>query len=282
VPVLILSATPYRALTLGHELAEGALSHHEDFFTTLGFLFGTDTITPARIRAKFARFGELLRKPEHTDQLHSEITELKRALEEDLTRVICRTERKRYVLDNRGGVDEDVIGNGVLPGKEELQEFFSLHNALAYCGSTAQLTEFWKSAPSLLTFLDGHYQLFKALGADNIKVPRALVTAPTEVKALATRNHRISRVIELSLGEDDKSPCLWTAPTYSYYWDDYFGTSPPHKRLVFSGWRFVPKTVAIVTSHVAVDRLGGETEDASQPIRFTERSSFHVFDLCYP
>jgi hypothetical protein len=34
VPVLILSATPYRALTLGHEVAEGASSHHEDFFRT--------------------------------------------------------------------------------------------------------------------------------------------------------------------------------------------------------------------------------------------------------
>ena len=44
VPVLILSATPYRALTLGHELAESASSHHEDFFTTLGFLFDADTM----------------------------------------------------------------------------------------------------------------------------------------------------------------------------------------------------------------------------------------------
>ena len=51
---------------------------------------------------------------------------------------------------------------------------------------------------------------------------------------------------------------------------------------MFSGWRFVPKTVAIVASRVASDRLGGELEDASQPIRFTEKWSFHVFDLCFP
>ena len=36
-PVLILSATPYRALTLGHEVADGTASHHEDFFRTLDF-----------------------------------------------------------------------------------------------------------------------------------------------------------------------------------------------------------------------------------------------------
>ena len=50
VPVLILSATPYRALTLGHEVAEGASSHHEDFFKTLDFLFDADKKTPERIR----------------------------------------------------------------------------------------------------------------------------------------------------------------------------------------------------------------------------------------
>jgi uncharacterized membrane protein YkvA (DUF1232 family) len=90
-------------------------------------------------------------------------------------------------------------------------------------------------------------------------------------------------VVDVALGPEDTPPRLWTAPTYtSYYHDDYFGVSKPRKVLVFSGWRFVPKTVAIVASRVASDRLGGESEDPSQPIRFTEKWSFHVFDLCFP
>lgn len=69
---------------------------------------------------------------------------------------------------------------------------------------------------------------------------------------------------------------LWAAPTYTYYHDDYFGVSRPRKVLVFSGWRFVPKTVAIVASQVAAGRLGGDSEETSQPLRFTEKWSFHV------
>ena len=59
-PVLILSATPYRALTLGHEVADGTASHHEDFFRTLDFLFDRDKDTPQRIRADLKAFGERL------------------------------------------------------------------------------------------------------------------------------------------------------------------------------------------------------------------------------
>ena len=83
-----------------------------------------------------------MRRPEHSEQLDSELLELKRALEEDLTTVICRTERNRYVLDSRRGVDEDVIANGALPAQAELHEFFLLHKALAHSASIGQLTEF--------------------------------------------------------------------------------------------------------------------------------------------
>jgi uncharacterized membrane protein YkvA (DUF1232 family) len=282
VPVLILSATPYRALTLGHEVAEGASSHHDDFIKTLDFLFDTDKDTPARIQRNLAQFGERLKMPGPADQLDHQLLELKRALEADLTKVICRTERNRYVLDRKKGVDDGAIASGAMPGKGELEEFFLLHRALAASARMGQITEFWKSAPSLLTFLDANYHVVRTLRDGKVKVPRALLTAPSQVRTLAERNHRISKVVDIALGEDGAPPRLWVAPTFSYYRDDYFGVSKPRKVLVFSGWRFVPKAVAIVTSRVAADRLGGEPEDASQPIRFTEKWSFHVFDLCFP
>src|SRR5207249_3480404 len=103
VSVLILSATPYRALTLGHEVAEGAVSHHEDFFKMLDFLFESDMVTPERIRQNLARFGAWLRKPEPAERLDVELLRLKGAIETDLTKVMCRTERNWYVLDRRKG-----------------------------------------------------------------------------------------------------------------------------------------------------------------------------------
>ena len=200
VPVLILSATPYRALTLGHEIAEGASSHHEDFFKTLDFLFDADTETPERIRRNLEQFGERLKKPGACGKLDHELLKLKRALEADLTKVICRTERNWYVLDRKKGVDDGTIDSGAMPGKSELEEFFRLHKALSTSASMGQVTEFWKSAPSLLTFMDAQYHLFRTLRQRKVKVPRSLLTPPSQVKALANRNHRISKVIDLRIG----------------------------------------------------------------------------------
>ena len=281
-PVLILSATPYRALTLGHELADGQNSHHEDFFKTLEFLFDRDRDAPARIRGNLSKFGECLRKPELATQLDHDLLELKRKLEEDLTKVICRTERNWYVLDHRKGIDDSTGGRDELPSRGELEEYFRLHQTLAASHGMGQVTEFWKSAPSLLTFLDGKYALLRKLHSERTRVPRALLTRADDVSALAKRNHRISRVVDIALGTDDAPPMLWTAPGYTYYRDELFHAFRPRKLLVFSGWRFVPKAVAIIASRAATDRLGGKMEDPTQPLRFSDKKSFHVFDICFP
>ena len=63
-----------------------------------------------------------------------------------------------------------------------------------------QVTEFWKSAPSLLTFLDSKYALLRTLKEGRVRVPRALLTRGDDVKSLADRNHRISRVVNVCLG----------------------------------------------------------------------------------
>src|SRR5690606_10045677 len=112
MPVLILSATPYRALTLGHELSEGVTSHHEDFFKTLEFLFDRDRETPAAIRANLRTFGERLREPSVAAALDHGLLELKHRLEDDLRKVICRTERNWYVMDRRKGVDDTAVASG--------------------------------------------------------------------------------------------------------------------------------------------------------------------------
>ena len=281
-PVLILSATPYRALTLGHEVADGTASHHEDFFRTLDFLFDRDKDTPQRIRAGLKAFGERLQSPTLADAPDQELLGLKRALEGDLTQVICRTERNWYVLDRRKGIADTTGNSGALPGRAELEEFFRLHGSLAASHGMGHVTEFWKSAPSLLTFLDSKYALLRTLKEGRVRVPRALLTRGDDVKSLADRNHRISRVVNVCLGANGVPPRLWTAPTYTYYADELFGSVRPRKVLVFSGWRFVPKAVAIIASRVATERMGGEIETPTQPLRFTERRSFHAFDVCLP
>jgi hypothetical protein len=284
MPVLILSATPYRALTLGHELAEGITSHHEDFFKTLAFLFDRDRETPAAIRANLRAFGERLRAANIAATLDRDLLVLKHRLEDDLRKVICRTERNWYVMDRRKGVDDTAAASRDMPGRPELEEFFRLYQALGPLQAGGQVTEFWKSAPSLLTFMDGRYALLKRMKEEEFLVPRELLTTGPAVGALVHRNHRVSKVSAVALGADEAPPYLWTPPTYRYYRDDgFFGEASVRKVLVFSGWRFVPKAVAVITSQIVTNRLGGIDESPTQPLRFaSDRLAFHPLDVCFP
>lgn len=283
VPVLILSATPYRALTLGHELTEGIASHHKDFFKTLDFLFDRDVETPARIRSNLQVFGDRLPSPNLADTLDGDLLALKHRLEDDLRKVICRTERNWYVLDRRKGIDDSMVTAGEMPGRLELEEFFRLQHALAPLQAASQITEFWKSAPSLLTFMDARYAVFRKMRDDtNFRVPRGLLTTGNALVPLGERNHRVSKALAVALGAGEARPSLWTAPSYAYYRDDLFGSAHGRKLLVFSGWRFVPKAVAVMVSQIATERMKGLGEATTQPLRFSERLSFHTFDVCFP
>ena len=57
VRVLLLSATPYRMLSLDHENED---DHYEDFLKTLGFLFDNDDQKIAEIKNEFRRFRQAL------------------------------------------------------------------------------------------------------------------------------------------------------------------------------------------------------------------------------
>lgn len=104
------------------------------------------------------------------------------------------------------------------------------------------------------------------------------------VGTLVNRNHRISKLSAVALGGDEAPPRLWTPPTYRYYRDDgFFGEAPVRKVLVFSGWRFVPKAVAVITSQIVTNRLGAIDESPTQPLRFaSDRLAFHPLDVCFP
>lgn len=282
VPVLILSATPYRFLTLEHEVRELGSAHHEDFFRTLDFLFGDNVIAPKRVRSSLAAFGEKLAKIDLSTPRDATLLSLKRSIEDDLRQVICRTERNWYFQDMRRSASEHGLSDHELPGREELREFFDIHRGLGpYLDSRALVTDFWKSAPSLLTFMDAGYALTRKLRERKVRVPRGLLS-PADDATLPARNLRLRRLIDHTLGAANDQPLLWTRPSYTYHRDEAYGDRLSRKMLVFSGWRFVPKAIAVVVSNEAAKRLKARKEDSRQPLRFTEKWSFHVFDTCFP
>ena len=86
--------------------------------------------------------------------------------------------------------------------------------------------------------------------------PAGVIEPPSKLGGLARRNLRFRELFQTVFGAPDaRWKFLWTRPTYTYYRDEFFRDADPKKVLVFSGWRFVPKAIALLTSHEAEQRI---------------------------
>jgi hypothetical protein len=282
---LILSATPYRMLSLSTDAA--GTDHHEEFHATLRFLCGKHTEIPARVKRAIEAFGEQLKVVDLASGRDERLLELKRTIEQDLRQIMCRTERNWYFDEHSGALHEN--GDRVaLPSLPELQELVALEHGLrGQLSDVGQITDFWKSCPSVLTFMDRGYALHRRLTNDagghrrRAAVPAPLITSAGD-PALSRRHQRMQAVLRHTVGDGTRAPLLWTAPTLRYMSSDAFGAEPPRKMLVFSGWRFVPKAVAVVASQAVEARLRRSGEASKQPLQLKTALSSHVLDVCLP
>ena len=92
--LLLLSATPYRPYSSRQEEASG-LSPHRDFIELVGFLFGSGSGEPDKIRSALLEFGEKMQAPAlDSDRLRV----LRDDLQKRLHPVLSRTERPGVTL----------------------------------------------------------------------------------------------------------------------------------------------------------------------------------------
>jgi hypothetical protein len=88
--VMLLSATPYRLYSTREDEAAG-LSHHQEFFALIRFLFGDDSNQPGLIETDLLRFGAMMLGEETPDL--AALRELRNDIETRLRPVLSRTER---------------------------------------------------------------------------------------------------------------------------------------------------------------------------------------------
>ncbi|ABS28170.1 helicase-related protein [Anaeromyxobacter sp. Fw109-5] len=285
--VLILSATPYKMLSLEHEGAD----HYREFLDTVSFLYGTRG--PAEVReleADLEQFRKRLESGAFVQGHDPELLRLRIAIERRLRKVISRTERNWYIEELHKGVEE-VRPDGAafaVPTAEELTDFVRLRRYLLDKVQTTQhITEYWKSCPAPFTFMDAQYVAMKGARGCAKPVPERLVAPERELPRLSERSLRFRLLFETIFGEPkSRWKYLWTRPTYTYYRDAFFGDADPRKVLAFSGWRFVPKAIALLASNEAEQRIRQHsrcwTDVDPGALRFTEKGSFFVFDVCFP
>jgi hypothetical protein len=271
--VLMLSATPYRALTVAGD--GGGDDHHEDFLATVRFLADSDArADELRSLLRDYQRGLYGSAPEASDRLRLVGGEI----EALLTRYMARTER----IGAAGQHDAMLrhVLRVVSPTPADLHQYL-LAQDVADELDERDVTELWKSAPYLLNFLDGYKlrsrfdaackaaDLAPALAA-LLNTTKADLLDREQLLAYGAVDPGCPRMRELAEDVIDTEAwrLLWIPPALPYHELGGAYARPQlsgfTKRLVFSAWHAVPRAAAGLLSYLAERRLTLEADAGAQ------------------
>lgn len=259
VRVLLLSATPYKMLSLDHEEED---DHYPDFLKTLGFLYG-DRDQVQTVEGDIARYRQALYAVGEAGE--GALVEARDSLERRLRTVMCRTERVAETRNRDAMLAEPSCFAPIKP--EDLRQA-RLVDSLSRAVSAPDALEYWKSSPYALSFLR-HYKLRELL------MKKAECPPPEVLDALGRDADSLLERKRLDgYGELDPSNArmrclfsdtldrglwklLWMPPSMPYSEPGGFfrDAEDATKVLVFSSWSLVPDAIATVCSYEAERRM---------------------------
>ena len=254
---LLLSATPYRMYTTADE-TDG--NHYQDFLDTCSFLLQD----PARVDGLKRRFNALraaLFSRGSLGYCESICSDIGTHLRD----VISRTERLAATPDRDGMLRE--LDAKVQVGPDDLRAYLRLGD-LAEIVEHHEPTEYWKSGPYLVNFME-RYKLKEAVlhatedgqfaGDDRLHPGPGLLNWD-EIEAyrhVDPQNGRLRWLIH-DLERHRAFQLLWIPPSMRYYDAgsvyEFAEAASFTKRLIFSGWAVVPKVVSSLVSFEAERR----------------------------
>ncbi len=262
VRVLLLSATPYKMLTLAHEQEQD--DHYEDFLRTYAFLANS----AAAKRELGARLREMRRALYGIAQGDAGgVAPARREVEERLRRVMSRTERRALAGTGDGMTRQT---RHELPlAADEVRRFRRLQR-LARSLDQPQVLDYWKSGSYLLNFMED-YALKRGLerraeapdGFDDLAEDLAadLLLEWEDVRGYRTipaKNPRLGHLVE-ELDRESAWELLWAPPCLPYYrlGSPYREAAAAGftKHLIFSSWAVVPRLIASFVSYEVERRL---------------------------
>lgn len=272
--VLLLSATPYKMYTLAEEVETD--DHFRDFIQTVRFLHDDPEKTSA-FQASLGRYRDgVFALGRGGGQ---SLLEAKQAVEGSLRQVMVRTERLAASAD-RNGMLAEVISSSALAA-DEVSTYLG-YSRIAEALDHSDVTEYWKSAPYLLNFMDEYdFKHDFVNGVGNAKISSNLLKALTaspgvmlqweDVERYRALDPANSRLRQLLVDNVDSGAWrwLWLPAALPYYepsgpYADSSGIATT-KRLIFSSWQVVPKVVAAVLSYEAERRMFGGRSDVEKP-----------------
>ncbi len=260
VRVLLLSATPYKMLSLDHERED---DHYPDFLRTLRFLLGSDEAVD-QVKENITRYRRALFAG--TEEAQSDrIAKARRALEGQLRGVMCRTERVAITRSLDSMLDEPPRPAALKPN--DLRQA-KLADQLSQAARAPDVIEYWKSSPYLLSYMR-NYKLRERLDQAVADRSKDVLTALTESVDATLMHDRLDayevidpanpRLRSLFADTIDRGlwRVLWMPPSmpYSAPGGGYRDASNSTKSLVFSSWSLVPDAIATICSYESERRM---------------------------
>lgn len=262
VRVLLLSATPYRMLSLNHESDE---DHYSDFLRTLSFLFDDPSkVEIAKEALRAYRTG--LYGLGSSDEAH--LRAARDDIEEHLRTVMVRTERVGSTARQDAMLEEPHVPARLAP--KDLGQAMIADRVANAVGARDSI-EYWKSAPYLLSFMKGYdlkhrlHNLHDCPPSDLLEVlreqrPHLLHRSQFErYRQLDPANARL-RVLLKDTVEAGQWRLLWMPPSLPYLEPAgaYAELPATTKALVFSSWNVVPDAIAALCSYEAERQMLGD------------------------
>ena len=264
VKTLLLSATPYKMLSLDHERDD---DHYPDFLKTLGFLSHSKSVDPQTVIDSIKRDIQAFRQSLYSlgSDDSTAISDTRDVLQSKLIRVMCRTERVGMTPSRDAMFSE-------FP-QEVALEPRDLHGAVladrvASSVGARDIIEYWKSSPYLINFLR-RYEFRRKLEAQCENAPEELIEALRtdgdhllhkddiqSYREMSPSNPRMRNLFDLTINRG-LWKILWLPPSmpYSRPSGSYADIGDVTKSLVFSAWNVVPDAIASLCSYEAERRM---------------------------
>ena len=255
VRVLLLSATPYRMLSLDHEKDD---DHYTDFLDTLRFLFDGDESRIGEIKEEFRRFRQALYGMD--DQSSAQAIEVRDILETHLRSVIARTERIDMTESHNAMLIEPPEAAMLGPADLRTARFV---DRVAQAVESGDTIEYWKSSPYLVNLMGDGYELKRRL-REHCKEPSEELLAAfrkadgellrnvniQRYRAIDPANARLRQLMSKTV-DAGQWQLLWLPPSLPYLKPGgvYAQDIPATKSLIFSSWQVVPDAIAAICSY---------------------------------
>ena len=264
VKTLLLSATPYKMLSLDHERDD---DHYPDFLKTLGFLSHSKSVDPQTVIDSIKRDIQAFRQSLYSlgSDDGTAISNARDVLQSKLIRVMCRTERVG-MMPSHGAMFSEFPQEVALEPRD-------LHGAVladrvASSVGARDIIEYWKSSPYLINFLR-RYEFRRKLEAQCENAPEELIEALRadgdhllrkddiqSYREVSPSNPRMRNLFDLTINRG-LWKILWLPPSmpYSRPGGPYADIRDVTKSLVFSAWNAVPDAIASLCSYEAERRM---------------------------